>query len=146
MFYYVSATVLGILVILCLLWDMLYGRDRRILRSREHCYRDLNIHPLTDEDFCAHSLFKKYKIPKDFTMRMRRDLADKYLDFPVEKLHPDMVWEEIPLDPSPWQRDIEGLYDFVDELAGNHKYKFENKTVAQIIVDLYSMTESKNRG
>ena len=61
MFYYVSATVLGILVILGLLWDMLYGRDRRILRSREHCYRDLNIHPLTDKDFCAHSLFKKYK-------------------------------------------------------------------------------------
>lgn len=135
--------ILGGLVVCVLLWDLLYGPDRRILRSREFCYRHLSIPPMDDDAFSSYPLFQERGVPRDFILKLRRDIADDYLDFPVDRLHPDMRWDEIPLDKSPWWRDLEGLDDYITELTDAKPFEFGDQTVAEVFVRLYELHASK---
>jgi hypothetical protein len=76
------------LAIIGLLYDVLYGRDKRIVWSREHVYRNSGLRDIPDEEFCSHKLFIEHEVPRDFVRKMRKALSDWYLDFLEEKLDP----------------------------------------------------------
>jgi predicted AAA+ superfamily ATPase len=137
MFRNIIIIALGAVIAIGIAYDVLWGRDKRLFRSRSYCYKNLKVPPMSDEEFGNYQHFVDKRIPGEYAIQKRHLLADEYLDYPWECLHPDMTWDDIPLDSSPWERDIDGLHDYIRQYNADPRDFLSKKTVAEIIVCFY---------
>ena len=140
----VVISIVYAVTLLCIGYSLLWGSDKRLLRSRDYCYKDLKIPKLSDEDFYHCDTFANSPIPKEYVIAKRHELSDYYLDYPPECLHPDMIWDDIPICISPWERNIDELCDYLLFVYGiKHEVFFKEKKVADVICELYELESKK---
>lgn len=132
--------IAGTVAICGLVYNCLWGTDRRLFRSREYCYKDLAVPIVSDAEFCEFPAFKAAGVPARYVAAKRFQLCDLHLDYPPERLAPDMIWEEIPTINSPWGEDTDDLYWYIKRTLGKEMRDFlASKTVAQLIMDFYEV-------
>lgn len=140
MLYWISVVLLGLFVVGGIVYNMLFGSDRRMVRSREWCYRNLDLPPLPDDEFCNYQLFRARNVPSKYALAKRFEIADSFLDYPPDRLYPEMVWEDIPLDSSPWERDLLALNEYLlYGLRVDPEAFLKGNTIAEIIVGMYDI-------
>lgn len=120
------------------IYSLLCGRNRRLIWSREHIYRNICIDPISDDQFCSHKLFQENCIPREYVLAKRWEIGDYYLDFPPEYLNPEMKCEDIPFEPSIYE-DIDGLTHYLKGMGVDPEKLICNNTVAQLIVNMYNV-------
>lgn len=121
----------------CIIYSLLWGADRSLVRTREYCYRNLQIPTISDDEFSKNELFLNKGIPKLYIIAKRYEIADEYLDFPIKKLDPNMVWNQIPLDSSFWGRSIRDFSYYIRHLGLSPHDLLNDKSIAQIIDEIY---------
>lgn len=139
--YYAIIVLSSIVIIGGIIYENLWGSYKRTFRSREYCYKDLKIVPISDEEFESYELFRINNIPEDYIIKKRNWLCDEILDYPPDRMHPDMIWDEIPLLSEPCgmgDSDLELDYH-IERCGGNPKTFLKRKTFAKVIVDLYKI-------
>ena len=133
------AGVLALVVVSGIIYNVLWGRDRRLLRSRAYCYRDLHVPSVSDSEFSNSEYFEGTPVPKRYLVAKRFELGDYYLDFPPDRLDADMRWEDVPLDPSPWCRELDDLFGYIKKnfAIGEPEKFLKGKTIGEIIQSFY---------
>lgn len=139
-------TVIWILVIfICvlLIYDVVWGPHKGTFRGREFRYRDSTITPITDDAFYEQGHFAERNIPKDYAIAKRIELADAILDYPPERLLPDMTWKEVPLESCqsifPILGSEDDLAEYVEHIGFTPASSLADKTVAEIIELLFAL-------
>lgn len=134
-----------LLVSICLFFVLYYFfvlgmQGFRPFLSVEQFYRDLRYRPMSDEEFCAYSLFQNAEIPKESVIALRHYLADHF-DLPVEKVRPEVRFLEIPIKPSYFvTEDI--LLNDIEERGGDPS-AIGRGSVAELVIDLYNVFHQK---
>ena len=118
-----------------------WGRHRRLFRSLEYTYKHLAVSSLSDQEFAQHPTFRSSTIPPDKAIEYRHFLADA-LDYPPDRLHPEMLFNEIPLEWS-LDRELDDLMYFVEDHGGKWESFLENRTVGEIVIAMWDLENSE---
>lgn len=133
-----------IIVILFLCFILCYATKDlglRIFRSRDSFYKNSVAQPLSDESFYEIGGFFGRMIPKEYALAKRIELSD-CLDFPSNRLHPDMIWENIPYRPHMFRfyyEWVDDLHDYIKALGYDSDSFLSGRTISQIIDAFYQV-------
>jgi len=133
--YYIIIIVVFIFIFLGIAW----GSGKRMFHNRDFCKKYLDNPKISDSDFYNNELFKINNIPKDYIIKKRNWLCDEILDYPIDRIHPNMIFDEIPSILSLFNDSDLELYSHIKICGGNPKIFLKGKTLAQVIVDLYNL-------
>lgn len=125
-----------------LVYDLVWGPDKRYFRSRAYCYRNSESRVMVDAEFFESGGFAEKRIPEQYVLAKRIEIAD-CLDYPPDRLHPEMNWEQIPLERSTfWDRADDELVDYIKALDQDPQEFLSGRSIKEIISDLYHLEQA----